>query len=140
VLRAFRCAQAAWAVAAYPGQAAVLQPAAQTAASGVHDPAASSVRSATEWASAAAGTATNEDALRFASHAATYAIAAAAGGQIRDDILNSCAADADELDKGYSSVTLALSSALWPGLGGDNYLGRSATIILAGRVARERRL
>jgi hypothetical protein len=26
------------------------------------------------------------------------------------------------------------------GVGGDNYLGRSATIILAGRVGRERRL
>jgi hypothetical protein len=113
MLGAFRCAQAAWAVAAYPGQAALLRPAAQTASSGVHDPAASSARSATEWASAAAGSATDEDALRFASHAATYAMAAM-GGQIRDDILKSCAADAGELDKECSPVTLALFSTLWP--------------------------
>ena len=46
-----------------------------------------------------------------------YAAAAAgdAARQARDDILKFCAADADELDKGTSPVTLALSSTLWPG-------------------------
>jgi hypothetical protein len=81
VLGAFRCAQAAWAVAAYPGQAA----------------------------SAAAGAASHDDALRFASLAATYAFAAAASDQIRDDILKSCAADADALDERYSPATLCQS-------------------------------
>jgi hypothetical protein len=117
LLRAFRCVQAAWAVAAYPGQAALLRPAAQAAASRVHNPAAPKLESATEWAADAAGAARDEDALRFASHAVTYAIAAAddAASQARDDILKSCTVDADELDRGSSPVTLALFSTLWPG-------------------------
>jgi mono/diheme cytochrome c family protein len=38
---------------------------------------------------------------------------------------------------GFDSEALAFNLV---GLGGDNYLGRSATIILAGRFGRERRL
>jgi hypothetical protein len=67
-LRAFRCAQAAWAVAAYPGQAATLRPAAQAAASRVDDPSAAfKLERAMELASAVAGAASDENALRFAS-------------------------------------------------------------------------
>jgi hypothetical protein len=115
ILRALRCAQAAWAVASYPGRAMELRLAAQHAASGVHDPAKPKADSAIEWASAAAGTANDEDALRFAGHAAKYAISAAAdaGPGADVDILNSCAADTELLDQGYDPVTLALSSRLW---------------------------
>jgi hypothetical protein len=116
LLRTFRCAQAAWAVAAYPGQAALLRPAAAAAAWRIYGPDETKVESA-EWASAAAGVATDEDALRFASLAVTYAIADAddAARPVRQDILKSCAADAYELERGSSPVTLALSSNLWPG-------------------------
>ena len=38
--------------------------------------------------------------------------------------------------RSYSTMANVAPSSL----GGDNYLGRSATIILAGRVAREHRL
>jgi hypothetical protein len=118
VLRAFRCAQAAWAVAAYPGYAARLRPAAQAAASTVHGLGAPKAETATEWASAAAGAALDEDALRFAGHASTYAFSAAggAGSQAGYDLLNSFAADADMLDQGYHPVTLATSSKLWRAL------------------------
>jgi hypothetical protein len=112
LLRAFRRA-----VAGYPGQAALLRSAARSAASRGHNAAQAKLESATGWASAAAGAASDKDALRFASHVVTYATAAAddAASQARDDILKSCAADADELDRGSSAVTLALSSTLWPG-------------------------
>jgi hypothetical protein len=88
--------------------------AAQSAASGIHDPAKPKAETAIEWASAAAGTAADKDALRFAGHAAKYAISAAldVGPRANDDILN-VAADADVLAQGYDPVTFALSSMLW---------------------------
>jgi superfamily I DNA/RNA helicase len=39
-----------------------------------------------------------------------------------------------------TQIVVPYAKAAKLGLGGDNYLGRSATIILAGRVGRERRL
>jgi hypothetical protein len=114
ILRAFRCAQAAWAVVSYPGPME-LRLAAQYVGSGVHDPAKPKAHASIQWASAAAGAFKEEDALRFAGHVAKYAISAAAdatpGADI--DILNSCAADAELLEQDYDPVTLALSSSLW---------------------------
>jgi hypothetical protein len=115
VLRTFRCVSAAWATASFRGRSAELQTAAAAAGSGVQNEEAYKTETAASWAAAAAGAAP-PDAPRFASHAISYAVAAAGdmGRQPFYDFLNSCAADADILDQGYDSVTLALSSQLWP--------------------------
>lgn len=115
VLKVFRCAAAAWAVAAYPGRAIDLRSAAAIAGSSIDDRIASKAEAAAAWASAAAD-APADDVGRFSSHAVAYAVAAATdvSRQALDDILNSCAADADLLEQGFSAPTLALSSTLWP--------------------------
>jgi hypothetical protein len=46
----------------------------------------------------------------------------------------------DRRDQYCRSQSLCDKATAKRKLGGDNYLGRSATIILAGRVGRERRL
>lgn len=120
-LGAFRSVQVAWAVAAYPGEAARLRPAAQPAGLSVdhgnaYDPNnAYEVESAADWAAAAAGTV--EDSRRFTPNASRYALKATLDGgpDAGDDLLKSMAADADLLDQRVSPVSLALSSTLWPG-------------------------
>ncbi len=114
ILRTFRCNQAAFALAAYPGEAARLRSAANAAASRLYDPEETKLESA-EWASAAAAS-SGDDTGRYAFQAAASAIAAAAdaSSEARADFLNSCAADADLLDQRYAPTTLALSSTLWP--------------------------
>jgi len=114
ILQAFRCAAAAWAVAAYPGHAADLVAAAAAASSHV-DKTAPNVVTAASFASAAAG------AFEFGGLATTsskYAVEIAASADRRtfEDMLKAFAADAEILDQGYSPVTLALSSTLWPGM------------------------
>jgi len=118
-LRAFRSVQAAWAVVAYPGEAARLRPAARAAGlsfdrAGVYDTNdAHKVESAADWASAAAGA--DDDSRRFTPNASRYAVDATldAGLEAGDKLLKSIAADADLLEQGFSPVSLALSSTLW---------------------------
>jgi TIR domain len=92
MLRVFRCAAAAWAVAAFPGSVA---------------------ESAVAWASAAAGA---HEIGNFAIHSARYVVEAAArlGRKPFEEMLAAFATDAGILDEGSSPVTVALSSALWP--------------------------
>jgi hypothetical protein len=109
----------AWAVAAYPGEAARLRAAARAAGLSVdrgaayHHDNAREVESAANWASAAAGT--DEDSRRFTPNASRYALKATldAGLDAGDELFKCMAADADLLDKDFSAVSLALST-LWP--------------------------
>jgi hypothetical protein len=118
-LRAFRSVQAAWAVVAYPGEAARLRPAARAAGlsidrADVYDTNdAYKVESAADWASAAAGA--DDDSRRFTPNASRYAVDATldAGLEAGDKLLKSIAADADLLEQGFSPGSLALSSTLW---------------------------
>jgi hypothetical protein len=119
-LRVFRSAQAAWAVAAFPGQLTRLQPVAQAAGLGFDYGTASEpedgyeIEGAAAWAAAAAGTV--QDSRQFTPIVPRYVLKAAIdAGVASDDLLKSMAADADLLDQDFSPVSLALSSTLWPG-------------------------
>jgi hypothetical protein len=114
VLRVFRCAAAAWAVASFPGRAPELRPAALAAnADGETE---SDVERAATYAAAAAGGGFEFGGL--ASSSAKYAVesAARAGRAPFEHMLAAFAGDAEMLDQRISPVTLALSSTLWPGM------------------------
>jgi hypothetical protein len=122
-LRAFRSVQVAWALAAFPGDAALLRAAAEAAAllTAAQDAVKhigatqASAEAAAEWACATAA-ADGPQTHGFSAHAFEFAFATAleTSPTASDAFLKACGADAEELDQGTSPVTLA-HAQLWPG-------------------------
>jgi hypothetical protein len=123
-LRVFRSVQVAWALAAFPGDAALLRAAAEAAAllTAAQDAVkhigateASGAEAAAEWACATAAV-DGPQAHGFSAHAFEFAFATVlqASPTASDAFLKACGADAEELDQGTSPVTLA-HAQLWPG-------------------------
>ena len=114
VLGAFRCATAAWAVAAYPGHRDNLAPAADSASAAIVSPTASDVERSGEYAAAAAANAATF--TEFAVASVNYAVEAGAiiGRQPFESLLQAYGADAQMLDHQVSPSVLA-TSQLWPG-------------------------
>jgi hypothetical protein len=115
ILRAFRAAATAWAVAAYPQARTNLNDAARDALSGLGDLRAQPPIRAAVYAAATATGAGNA-AMQHAATVIGYALdAAAAGGRDAfQALLRAFAADAGLLSERYSPVTIA-NSQLWPG-------------------------
>jgi len=114
-MRVFRAVSVAWAAAAYPGHRDTLREAAKAALFGLGNVQLSTpVRSAVYAAAAAA--AHGEDVLRHASTSVGYTLDAAEtiGDEAFARTLEALEIDADQLARGFSSVTLA-NSQLWPG-------------------------
>ena len=114
ILRVFRAASTAWAVAAYPGHRSALNSAARDALVGLGDVSAPSPIRAAVYASATASGA--PDATSRASTVIGYALDAAGsrGREAFQSLLDALATDAGLLSDRFSPVTLA-NSKLWPG-------------------------
>jgi hypothetical protein len=112
VLRTFRCATAAWAVASFPGRAPDLRSAALAAYRDVDHQTASAPERVAAHAAAAASS--DSSFPTYLSAKRSIEIVAGAGHALFEPMLGAFAHDAEILDQRTSPATLALSSTLWP--------------------------
>jgi len=114
ILRVFRAVAAAWSAAAYPGNSDAFHEAARAATVGMSSLELPAAVRAAVYATATAA-APETDARTFASRTVGYTLDAVASDDAAFDItLRAIEADAEFLEQGFSSVTLA-NSQLWPG-------------------------